>query len=88
MDTDFLFIKAEKSIWPASANIFVIKDEDGIILIEVGCGLRKFTRQLFKRLEDLNLKLDNVHTIIISHAHPDHMGAMGAIYKKINPAEI
>lgn len=88
MDTDFFFIKADKSMWPASANIFAIKDDDGVILIEVGCGLRKFTRELFKRLDKLNLKLDDIHTIVISHAHPDHMGAMSAIYKKIKPTDV
>ena len=88
MDTDFFFIKADKSMWPASANIFAIKDDDGVILIEVGCGLRKFTRELFKRLDKLNLKLDDIHTIVISHAHPDHMGAMSAIYKKINSTDV
>ncbi|MBA7674355.1 Hydroxyacylglutathione hydrolase [subsurface metagenome] len=88
MDTDFFFIKADKSMWPASANIFAIKDDDGVILIEVGCGLRKFTRELFKRLDKLNLKLDDLHTIVISHAHPDHMGAMSAIYKKIKPTDV
>jgi len=88
MGTDFFFIKADKSMWPASANIFAIKDDDGLILIEVGCGLRKFTRELFKRLDRLNLKLDDIHTIVISHAHPDHMGAMSAIYKRINPTDV
>ncbi|MFX1339328.1 MAG: MBL fold metallo-hydrolase [Promethearchaeota archaeon] len=75
-------------MWPASANIFAIKDDDGLILIEVGCGLRKFARQLFKRLESLNLNLDDVHTIVISHAHPDHMGAMHDIYKKVKPSDV
>ena len=85
---NFFFIKADNSMWPASANIFAIKDDDGLILIEVGCGLRKFTRELFKRLDRLNLKLDDIHTIVISHAHPDHMGAMSAIYKRINPTDV
>ena len=85
---DFFFLKANNSMWPASANIFVIKDDDGLILIEVGCGLKKFTRELFKKLEKLNLKLEDIHTIVISHAHPDHMGAMDAFYKKINPTDV
>ena len=88
MDKNFFFLKADKSMWPASANIFVIKDDDGLILIEVGCGLKNFTRKLFKNLDKLNIKLDDVHTIVISHAHPDHMGAMDAIYEKINPSDV
>ena len=88
MNEDFFFLKANKPMWPASANIFVIKDEDGLILIEAGCGLKKFTRKLFKKLDELNLKLDDIHTIVISHAHPDHMGGMDAIYEKINPTDV
>jgi len=88
MFDDFFFIKAKKPMWPASANVFVIKDEEGLILIEVGCGLRKHTQFLFKKLNDLNLKLDDVHTIVISHAHPDHMGAMDVIYEKINHSDV
>ena len=34
------------------------------------------------------MKLDDVHTIVISHAHPDHMGAMDVIYEKINPSDV
>ncbi|MFW9898284.1 MAG: MBL fold metallo-hydrolase [Candidatus Thorarchaeota archaeon] len=88
MNKDFFFIKANKPMWPASANIFVIKDEDGVVLIEVGCGLKKFTKKLFKKLDELNLKLNDIHTIVISHAHPDHMGGMDAIYEKINPSDV
>ncbi|MFX0136419.1 MAG: MBL fold metallo-hydrolase [Candidatus Hodarchaeota archaeon] len=88
MNEDFFFLKANKPMWPASANIFVIRDEDGLILIEAGCGLKKFTRKLFKKLDELNLKLDDIHTIIISHAHPDHMGGMDAIYEKINSTDV
>ncbi len=88
MNKDFFFLKANKSMWPASANVFVIKDESGLILIEVGCGLKKFARKLFRKLDELKLKLDDIHTIVISHAHPDHMGAMDAIYEKINPSDV
>ncbi len=78
---DFYFIKADKPMWPASANVFVIKDEEGLIFIDVGCGLKKFTKKLFKKLRDFNLDLFDVHTIALSHAHPDHMGAMEEILK-------
>jgi glyoxylase-like metal-dependent hydrolase (beta-lactamase superfamily II) len=81
---DYFFIKADKPMWPASANVFAIKDEEGLILIDVGCGLKKFTRKLFKKMNDFGLDIKKVHTIIISHAHPDHMGAMNAILKELD----
>ncbi|MFX1451779.1 MAG: MBL fold metallo-hydrolase [Promethearchaeota archaeon] len=70
-------------MWPASANVFVIKDEEGLIFIDVGCGLKKFTSKLFKKLNDLNLNIFDVHTIVISHAHPDHMGGMDDVLELI-----
>ena len=80
---DFFFIKADKPMWPTSANVFVIKDEEGLIFIDVGCGLKKFSSKLFKKLNDLNLNIFDVHTIVISHAHPDHMGAMDDVLELI-----
>ncbi|MHA1378095.1 MAG: MBL fold metallo-hydrolase [Candidatus Helarchaeota archaeon] len=88
MEQNSFFLKASKPMWPASCNIFVIKDDKGLVLIEVGCGLRRFIRKFFKKLEQLNFKLVDVNTIVISHAHPDHMGAMDAIYEKIHPKDI
>ncbi|NHI90997.1 MAG: MBL fold metallo-hydrolase [Candidatus Lokiarchaeota archaeon] len=82
---DFLFIKADKPMWPASANIFAIKDDNGVILIDVGCGLKKFTKKLFQNLEIYGINIKKIHTILITHAHPDHMGAMSTILEKINP---
>lgn len=80
---DFYFIKADKPMWPASANVFAIRDEEGVILIDVGCGLPKFTKKLFEKMSAFKLNLDDVHTIVISHAHPDHMGAMEEIMARL-----
>ncbi|MBD3228218.1 MAG: MBL fold metallo-hydrolase [Candidatus Lokiarchaeota archaeon] len=73
---EFNFICADKSMWPASANIFSIADDQGIILIDVGCGLKKFVKKLYRKLETFHIDINNLHTIVISHAHPDHMGAI------------
>jgi len=70
-------------MWPASANVFAIKDEEGLILIDVGCGLPRFTKKLFEKMSAFKLNLEEVHTILISHAHPDHMGAMEEILARL-----
>jgi glyoxylase-like metal-dependent hydrolase (beta-lactamase superfamily II) len=80
---DFYFLQADNPMWPASANVFSIRDEEGLILIDVGCGLKKFTSKLFKKMDEFKISLKEVHTIVISHAHPDHMGAMSEILNKI-----
>lgn len=73
-------------MWPASANIFVIRDPKGFIFIDVGCGkgIRNFPRRFFQELGELNLNLADLHTIIISHAHPDHMGAMDTLIEHLD----
>ncbi|MHA1271410.1 MAG: MBL fold metallo-hydrolase [Candidatus Helarchaeota archaeon] len=81
---DFFFLQADRPMWPASANVFVIKDDDGLILIDVGCGLRRFTKKLFKKFAEFELDINEIHTIVISHAHPDHMGGMDELLKKLN----
>jgi len=81
---NFFFIKADKPMWPASANVFAIKDENNqVILIDVGCGLPKYTRKLFEKMNNFKLNLNEISTIVISHAHPDHMGAMEEILARL-----
>ncbi len=70
-------------MWPASANVFAIKDQEGFTLIDVGCGLSSFTRKFYKKLDAHHINLKEIHSIIISHAHPDHMGAMESILKRL-----
>ncbi|TFF88355.1 MAG: MBL fold metallo-hydrolase [Promethearchaeota archaeon] len=80
---DFYFIKADKPMWPASANVFSIRDNNGLILIDVGCGLRKYVKKLYQKFDNLNLNINDIHTIVISHAHPDHMGGINWLFKDL-----
>ncbi|MHA1751452.1 MAG: MBL fold metallo-hydrolase [Candidatus Helarchaeota archaeon] len=80
---NFFFLKADKPMWPASANVFVIKDSEGLILIDVGCGLKKFIRKLYQQFKINNLDIKDIHSIVISHAHPDHMGGISWIFKDL-----
>ncbi len=71
--------------WPASCNIYLFRDEEGGILFDVGCGREESYRDLLSFLKSEGLTLEDVHTIILSHAHPDHMGAMGFIQEETSP---
>jgi glyoxylase-like metal-dependent hydrolase (beta-lactamase superfamily II) len=78
-------IFAQDSNWPNPSNIFVIPDESGFSLIDVGCGGIPGIEHLVSGLSHWGLKLQHLHTVILSHAHPDHMGALGWILEKTRP---
>jgi glyoxylase-like metal-dependent hydrolase (beta-lactamase superfamily II) len=78
-------IFAQDSSWPNPSNIFVIPDESGFSLIDVGCGGISGVEHLESGLNHWGLKLQDLHTVILSHAHPDHMGALGWILEKTHP---
>jgi len=71
-----IFIQAPSPKWPNSANVYAIKDDHGIALIDVGCGSMANFSQLVEGLEVHGLSLEKVHTVVLSHAHIDHMGAI------------
>ncbi len=71
--------------WPNSANITIIPDEKGFSLFDVGCGNEGCLQNLMIGLGHQGLSLEDLHTVLLSHAHPDHMGAMGRILEEVQP---
>jgi glyoxylase-like metal-dependent hydrolase (beta-lactamase superfamily II) len=80
-----LTIFADTPDWPSSANIYVIPDENGFSLIDVGCGGAAGIEYLKQGLRHWRLKIEQLHAVVLSHAHPDHMGAIGWILEEANP---
>lgn len=78
-------IFAEHTAWPNPANLFIIPDEKGFSMIDVGCGGAPRPKYLIEGLEYWDLHIQDLHTVLLSHAHPDHMGAMGWILQKVRP---
>jgi len=73
---DLKMIKPPSSYWPESANVYIFKDDDGISLFDVGCGSMSAVERLIGALKVLGWDSKPIKKIILSHAHPDHMGAM------------
>jgi glyoxylase-like metal-dependent hydrolase (beta-lactamase superfamily II) len=73
---DLKMIRPPSSYWPESANVYVFEDGDGISLFDVGCGSDAAVERLFNALKSLGWYSRSIRKIILSHAHPDHMGAM------------
>lgn len=78
-------IFADDPSWPNPANIYIIPDEDGFSLIDAGCGGAGGLQHLLVGLENWKLPLKRLHTIVLSHSHPDHMGSLGSILTEIKP---
>ena len=69
-------LNAPGHFWPHPANVFAIPDENGLALIDAGCGGPAGREYLKAGLAKLGRNPGDVHTVLLSHAHPDHMGAL------------
>lgn len=75
----------KETIWPASANVLLVRDKEGAVLIDVGCGREEVYLELKEFLVSHGLRVSDVHTVILTHAHPDHMGAMRFLLEETFP---
>ena len=85
---DIFLVSPIDHMWPNSANVYVIKDDDGFSMIDVGCGVVGSLERLIDAISRLDLTLESLKTLILSHAHPDHMGAAGGLLKRCDPEVI
>ncbi len=76
MASEIYTFRPDTHMWPAPANTFVLKDSDGAVLIDLGCGYRECWEKVRDFLGELGLAPGDIHTVVLSHAHPDHMGAL------------
>jgi len=82
---DLTMIKAPSSFWPQSANVYVFQDGDSISLFDVGCGSTAAVDRLFRALDVLGWRSRQIKKFILSHVHPDHMGAMEILLSEVSP---
>ncbi|MBU4241268.1 MAG: MBL fold metallo-hydrolase [Actinobacteria bacterium] len=77
--------RPETHMWPAPANSFLLTDRDGAILIDAGCGSPDTYEKLRTFIRNHGFNVADVHTLVLSHAHPDHMGAVPFILEEADP---
>jgi glyoxylase-like metal-dependent hydrolase (beta-lactamase superfamily II) len=85
---DLKMIKPPSPHWPESANVYVFEERDGITLFDVGCGSDAAVGRLLNALKYLNCHTKPIRKIILSHAHPDHMGAMTTLLSEMTPEAV
>ena len=65
-------------------NTYALIDERGATLVDPGMPGPQSWSALQDRLRKANLKLRDVHTVIITHSHPDHFGGAGRLADEAN----
>lgn len=60
-------------------RVYLIEDEDGLTLID--SSISNAGGKILKQLREAGHKAEDVKRILITHAHPDHMGGLVDIHK-------
>jgi glyoxylase-like metal-dependent hydrolase (beta-lactamase superfamily II) len=63
-------------------NCYVIEDERGVAVVDPGLPGRATLRVLTERLASVGVPLSRVHTVVVTHSHPDHFGGAGWIRRE------
>ena len=55
-------------------NMYVLEDDDGACVIDTGLPGRSSWSALRSGLASIGIPMNRIHTILITHSHPDHFG--------------
>lgn len=58
-------------------NCYFLEDERGVAIVDPGLPGPKSWRALVDRLKQAGYKPRQVHTVVVTHSHPDHFGGAG-----------
>lgn len=60
-------------------NCYALEDERGIAIVDPGLPGDESWRHLVDRLDKSGAGLKRVHTVVVTHSHPDHFGGAGRV---------
>lgn len=61
-------------------NCYVLEDDRGVTLVDPGLPDPDSHRELRTRLARIGVPLERVHTVVVTHSHPDHFGGAGRLH--------
>ncbi|MFQ5514837.1 MAG: MBL fold metallo-hydrolase [Myxococcota bacterium] len=64
-------------------NCYALLDDEGCALMDPGLPGPGTWRALRARLERAGLRLPDVHTVVVTHSHPDHFGAAERLRREV-----
>lgn len=68
------------------ANIYVIEEDNGILLFDTGIGLDGSQKALADGLTQTGHRFEEVNRIVLSHGHMDHFGGAAWVLEQIGRA--
>ena len=60
-------------------NCYLLEDERGVAVVDPGLPGPQSWRALVDRLKRAGYKPKHVHTVVVTHSHPDHFGGAGRL---------
>ena len=64
-------------------NCYALEDERGIAIVDPGLPGQESWTHLVDRLDRSGAGLARVHTVIVTHSHPDHFGGAGRVRHEV-----
>jgi glyoxylase-like metal-dependent hydrolase (beta-lactamase superfamily II) len=58
-------------------NCYVLEDDRGVAVVDPGLPGRRTFTALTARLATAGIPVHRVHTVVVTHSHPDHFGGAG-----------
>ena len=60
-------------------NMYGLVDDRGIAVVDPGLPGPQSWKALKQRLKTAGYRVNDVHTVVVTHSHPDHFGGAGRI---------
>lgn len=83
--SDFYFLRYTGCSWPTASNIFLIKDKNGLNLIDTGLNKKEVFKGLSNCLHQLGYDVSDIHTVVLTHGHTDHIAGLNIIREFCSP---
>lgn len=82
---DFHFLQYSGKAWPTAANAWLVVDADGLILIDAGLNEPNCFAGLERCIAAAGFGLTDVHTVVLTHGHTDHIAGVNRILNRHRP---
>src|SRR4051794_9264983 len=63
-------------------NMYGLIDDRGVAIVDPGLPGPKSYTTVVKRLKDAEIPIKRIHSVIVTHSHPDHYGGAGRLARE------